>query len=487
MWILTDIKEFKESLKNNYDQKEIKFFIKRLSYFDDWLWRKVSDTENAITKKVLLEYRDYIKSKSKDIDLINKTLRVIEQYCQFLIDKTNSVLLKGEENVASNLEINKHFNVKLKKDGWHRKIQEWTFKNPPVFHNYCPYFWLTIFCLLVSPFVGFYKILETFFNYTRKKIKKTSEWIEKKIHTPFFEYLCKNMNDESIYISWQCSNYDWEVYRRNGGKLKYPKFFKLQRKLDTWKKLTPDWKTKLSKILENQEKKKELIKKSDKETEENKIEKNLVNTNFEEKALTLEEVELIKKTKEEKEKKKKEEVKARMEKFIKIINKTKKIVPFLLGAVGLYLCYFFYYGVRYIWNRHLYDYNWFFLMKEVLYIIAMIIAAIIAIFILYNLFTFISKVIEKRIEKIAERRVLENKVSFVETEEYYFAKEGYKGKIYLLINKFRNKTKRLGVWFKKIYNKFKDSTYFFMQYVKATKESYCPSIEWEEEKKEENK
>ena len=45
-------------------------------------------------------------------------------------------------------------NVRLRRDAWHGRVQRWTFPGgTPGFQNFCPYFWLTVFCLTVSPFV----------------------------------------------------------------------------------------------------------------------------------------------------------------------------------------------------------------------------------------------------------------------------------------------------------------------------------------------
>ena len=50
--------------------------------------------------------------------------------------------------------------VKLKKNGWHKQLQVWTFgKYTPEFNSLCPFFWTTVFCALVSPFVATYKYL----------------------------------------------------------------------------------------------------------------------------------------------------------------------------------------------------------------------------------------------------------------------------------------------------------------------------------------
>ena len=49
---------------------------------------------------------------------------------------------------------------KQKRFGWHFKLQQWTFgSDHERFNNFCPHFWLTIFCVMVSPFIGTWKLL----------------------------------------------------------------------------------------------------------------------------------------------------------------------------------------------------------------------------------------------------------------------------------------------------------------------------------------
>lgn len=43
--------------------------------------------------------------------------------------------------------------IKMNKDGYHRKLQEFVFDNPPLFSNLCPYFWFTVLSAVCFPFV----------------------------------------------------------------------------------------------------------------------------------------------------------------------------------------------------------------------------------------------------------------------------------------------------------------------------------------------
>ena len=46
--------------------------------------------------------------------------------------------------------------VSLKKNAWHAKLQKFVFGRIPYRDNFCPYFWLTIFCILALPFAGLF-------------------------------------------------------------------------------------------------------------------------------------------------------------------------------------------------------------------------------------------------------------------------------------------------------------------------------------------
>lgn len=47
--------------------------------------------------------------------------------------------------------------VVLNKNSWHRKLQGYVLGKPEEFPNLCPYFWLTVFCMLVSPYVALWR------------------------------------------------------------------------------------------------------------------------------------------------------------------------------------------------------------------------------------------------------------------------------------------------------------------------------------------
>ena len=71
--------------------------------------------------------------------------------------------------------------VNLKSNGWYNRLQAWTLGDAkPDLFSLCPFFWLTIFCMVISPFtliVKFFKwIIKGWDNKIQSKIDK---WLDK--------------------------------------------------------------------------------------------------------------------------------------------------------------------------------------------------------------------------------------------------------------------------------------------------------------------
>jgi len=79
--------------------------------------------------------------------------------------------------------------IKLKREGWHYKLQKFILKDGmPDLYNFCPYFWLTIFCIIVLPFMAPVRFLIWLL-----------ECYDKYILEPRFQKWVKNMKDETAY------------------------------------------------------------------------------------------------------------------------------------------------------------------------------------------------------------------------------------------------------------------------------------------------
>lgn len=67
-----------------------------------------------------------------------------------------------ETNNTNNINTNniRKYKKKVNKNGWKANIYRWTFSREPNYVGYCPFFWITLFCVIVSPFSLVGKILE---------------------------------------------------------------------------------------------------------------------------------------------------------------------------------------------------------------------------------------------------------------------------------------------------------------------------------------
>ena len=224
--------------------------------------------------------------------------------------------------------------VKLNRNGWHRALQRWTFgKHAPQFNSLCPYFWTTIFCLIVSPFVAVYKliklVLSSIVSATCFAVNKLQDYIDvlievinSKVCLPMYnskmsDYVEQMTDQDALNIYWHM--YDaYDLYGnfvvsdspRRWSKWfdseKYEKQFKVYKdKLERWKSKVGDWKTRL-KELENAQK-----------------------------------IEKAKQAKWEEEQREKKE--ARRKKLSKIFNSiayyTKYLVYLLVGTIAVYALY----------------------------------------------------------------------------------------------------------------------------------------------------
>lgn len=149
--------------------------------------------------------------------------------------------------------------VNLKKNSWHYKLQIRTFGNIPFKDNFCPYFWLSIFCILISPFILLSKGLVLAVKVSCKPFELLVDWINKVICIPRYKsqiiMMVDNMSDEDAYLlasmmfyshnawdkevtfTWTTDNYDKLSKRRRK---------KLADRWNRWKNIAGyAWKEKL--------------------------------------------------------------------------------------------------------------------------------------------------------------------------------------------------------------------------------------------------
>ncbi len=105
----------------------------------------------------------------------------------------------------------KDLEVHLSRSSWHYKLQGWVFgSNQPNFYSLCPYFWLTIFCIIISPIVllvkGFIYGIFPFFKWIgdqwdkhiEKLVEKDRIEMEKLIQSMTPEELSKFILDKKL-------------------------------------------------------------------------------------------------------------------------------------------------------------------------------------------------------------------------------------------------------------------------------------------------
>lgn len=160
--------------------------------------------------------------------------------------------------------------VKLNPNGWHKRLQKFVFKYPPHFYNFCPYFWVTIFCILITfiiPIVPLIKVIK----YTGMGIGwifiKIMDFFNDNICEPLFEHIVKNMPEEdlmkawTIDISWNGTHgSDWYNSPEGTDFLFWRDDYttlrnmttsekdKYNTKFQVWKKNTPDWEQRIADI-----------------------------------------------------------------------------------------------------------------------------------------------------------------------------------------------------------------------------------------------
>lgn len=176
--------------------------------------------------------------------------------------------------------------ITLDPNGWHKKLQKFVFGiHTPQFYNFCPYFWLTIFCFLfvfIIPIVPLVKFLVWGFTKLSSGFESFFEWYDEKYCKPVFDRKIAEMSMDDIAFGWffgfkKYSERDGvhdiddvddylfysELYSDKYKQLsngKYKHIEVMQKKLEVWKQKNPNWQQLLSDYNKKQLAKKEEIK-----------------------------------------------------------------------------------------------------------------------------------------------------------------------------------------------------------------------------------
>jgi hypothetical protein len=87
----------------------------------------------------------------------------------------------------------------LNKDAFHAKLQKYVFGHIPYENNFCPYFWLTIFCVLVIVPVFLFKTFVRIASVPYKAINKFFEYVDEKYCVPQLEKAVDALPNWKIY------------------------------------------------------------------------------------------------------------------------------------------------------------------------------------------------------------------------------------------------------------------------------------------------
>ena len=99
--------------------------------------------------------------------------------------------------------------IKLSTKSWHYRLQSWMFCEPPFEDNFCPYFWLTIFCLFIAPFVAVVKFFPVFFGWLLIPFNVLSDVIEQHICKPMIENRIRSLSDSEVYFASRYSDHSY--------------------------------------------------------------------------------------------------------------------------------------------------------------------------------------------------------------------------------------------------------------------------------------
>lgn len=153
--------------------------------------------------------------------------------------------------------------IKLKRDGWHRKLQEYVFGNPPMYYNFCPYFWLTNFCILITfiiPIVPLVKGLVRLFRGAEGFFESMADFVDANWCQPNFNRKVDAMSNEELLRAWAVrkrkyfsyeahddrnwEEYDFWINKVYAGHIPDPYCKgteKMIKKFDAWRAKNPNW------------------------------------------------------------------------------------------------------------------------------------------------------------------------------------------------------------------------------------------------------
>ncbi len=140
--------------------------------------------------------------------------------------------------------------VKLSSNAWHAKLHIWTFGEVQLRHNLCPYFWLTVFCIIVSPVVGLFKVIRALLLKAVQPIDQALDYIENRKKQRAFEKKLADVKRLSLFDAYLLYQEILEIRKLfdmtprhyyNPKDYMIPRDRKLYEKWELWESENPEW------------------------------------------------------------------------------------------------------------------------------------------------------------------------------------------------------------------------------------------------------
>lgn len=115
--------------------------------------------------------------------------------------------------------------ISLRRNSWHYKLHS-AILGTPRFQNLCPYFWLTIFCVIAAPFFFTYKLLKLavfgivvggsyifvapmalIFSAVERGFEKLLDRMDNSVCRPMNRKMIETLPDEKIFDLWKSSRF----------------------------------------------------------------------------------------------------------------------------------------------------------------------------------------------------------------------------------------------------------------------------------------
>lgn len=320
--------------------------------------------------------------------------------------------------------------VNLKRNGWHRRLQEYIFDDPPTFNSLCPYFWFTVFCLISSPLVFLGKsVVMPVVTAVGSLIEAIISGINKTVCIPLYEsQLFKSSEAKLLDMYRRYERFEREKYAysyQDSGNYK-----KDSKALQRFKKFREVWMKKHNATIEEFE---------------NQVAQALRNK-LEAERKALEQKETLRRQKEEANAAREAaKAESREKVYQNIIKYTKWLAIPVAVCVASLVLYALYFVVSWMVS-----WDWAWIGVKSLQVLALLLGIVL----LVVLFMVIKKIIEK-----------------CDLQMPSFAWVGKFGRGFInLIKRFGGS---LGAGVASVLD-------FFIDYAKAAKEDYCPMIKWED-------